>query len=128
MAGVSAALDSDRCSAVDAVRPRVRGGGLVGEGPLPTELTSLRAWVACIPDARPLEEEATLLERSRLTVEQTERHDDVLATPLERVHARLRVARFLSPEGGRRGIEFVDAARAAHEAGLLGYGSIIARR
>ena len=34
----------------------------------------------------------------------------------------------LSPDGARRGIELVAAARAAHEAGLLGYGSIIARR
>ncbi len=124
--------DKERAAAELArvLRPgaRLALSDMLVEGPLPTELTSLQAWVACIADARPLEEVATLLERSGLTVEQTVRHDDALATLLERVRARLRVARFLSPDGARRGIELIDAARAAYEAGLLGYGSIIARR
>lgn len=99
---------------------------------LPTELTSLQAWVACIADARPLEEIVALLERAGLAVETTERHDAALAALLERVDARLRTARLLGASlftgGISSGRELVGAARQALEQGTLGYGVIIARR
>jgi arsenite methyltransferase len=97
-------------------------------GRLPAEVTSLAGWVACVADARPLEEIADLLAGAGLTVEATERHDGALAELLERVEARLRLARLLLDGGVERGLELVGAARAALAAGTLGYGVVIARR
>jgi hypothetical protein len=96
---------------------------------LPPELTTLQAWVACVADARPLEEIATLLEQAGLEVEATERHDAALGVLLERVDGRLRLARMLEALAPiARGRELVAAAQAALAAGSLGYGVVIARK
>lgn len=98
---------------------------------LPPELTSLQAWVACIADARPLDEIASLLEEHGLIVETTECHDDALAAMLDRVDARLRLIRLLEVGlGGRagKGLELVAAARDALARRLLGYAVVVARR
>jgi len=99
---------------------------------LAPELTSLQAWVACIADARPLEELATLLGRAGLLVEEVERHDEALGRLLARVDGRLRAARLVGEpfvDGVvTRGHELVAAARAALARGDLGYGVVIARR
>ncbi len=95
---------------------------------LPAELTSLAGWIACIADARPLEEIAELLAGAGFTVEATERHDAALAKLLERVEARLRLARLLLDGGVERGLELAAAAREALSGGALGYGVVIARR
>lgn len=97
-------------------------------GQLPDSLTSLQAWVACIADARPLEEIAALLELAGLVVEATETHDGALAALLDRIEARLKVAALLDPQGVARGGELVSEARRALDRGLLGYGVVIARR
>lgn len=95
---------------------------------LPAELRSLEARVACLGDARSLDELASLLRDAGLAVELAERHDDELAAMAERVEARLRVARtFL---GGL--VEpLLGLARAAREAiadGAIGYAVVIARK
>lgn len=99
---------------------------------LALQLTSLQAWVACIADARPLDEIASLLADGGLTVETTERHDDALGAMLDRVHARLKVARLLGAglSGDRAGEarELVAAARDALARGVLGYAVLVARR
>lgn len=99
---------------------------------LPPELTSMQAWVACVADARPLEEIALLLERGGLVVEATERHDDALAAMLDRVDARLRTARLLGAglfgDGVASGRALVAAAQDSLARGLLGYGVVIASR
>jgi arsenite methyltransferase len=95
---------------------------------LPESLTSLEAWVACVADARPLEQLAALLEHAGLLVEQTEPHDDALAGLLDRIEARLAVARLLGADGVARGRELVTEARRALERGALGYAVVIARR
>lgn len=99
---------------------------------LPRELTSLLAWVACIADARPLEEIASLLEDGGLVVDTTERHDHALAAMLDRIDSRLRFARLLGASlmGGRvaEGRELVAAAQDALARGLLGYAVVIAHR
>lgn len=98
---------------------------------LPPELTGLQAWVACIADARPLDEIAALLEDGGLIVEATERHDHELASMLDRVDARLRTARLLGAgllgDGVARGRELVAAAQDALARGLLGYAVVVAR-
>lgn len=99
---------------------------------LPPELTSLQAWVACIADARPLDEIASLLEGGGLVVETTERHDDELGLMLDRVDARLRTARLLGVglfgDGLENGRALVAAAQGALAEGLLGYAVVVARR
>jgi hypothetical protein len=99
---------------------------------LPAELTSVHAWIACIADARPLAEVAALLERSGLTVEDLEQHDAALNALLDRVDARLGLARLAGEtfvgDGVRRGRELVRVARTALAAGVLGYAVVVARR
>jgi len=99
---------------------------------LPPELTSMQAWVACIADARPLEEIASLLEDGGLVVETTERHDHQLAAMLDDVDARLRTAGLLGvglfSDGIAKGRELVVAAQESLARGLLGYAVVIARR
>jgi arsenite methyltransferase len=95
---------------------------------LPESLRSLPAWVTCVGDARPLGEIADLLETAGLVVEQTEAHQDALASLLDRVDARLKVAALLDARGVARGSELVGEARRALERGLLGYGVVIAHR
>jgi arsenite methyltransferase len=73
----------------------LRPGGRLGfvdllrSGPLPAELGSLAAWVACIGDARPLEEYLALLEDAGLRIDLVERHDHALAELVEMVRTRL---------------------------------------
>jgi arsenite methyltransferase len=95
---------------------------------LPDELRSLEAWVACLGGAQPLEEVATLLVDAGFVVERTERHDAALTDLVERVQDRLRAARFLVGDAASRGLELTRAARAAIDAGSLGYAAFEARR
>lgn len=99
---------------------------------LPEQLTTLQAWVACIADARPLDEIAALLEEGGLVVETVERHDHELGTMLARVDARLKAARLMGAgllgDGVTRGRELVAAAQQALSQDVLGYGVVIARR
>ena len=101
---------------------------------LPPELSGLAAWIACIADARPLDEVADLLASVGLVVESAAAHDAALGEMVERVEARLVAARILGgPVAvlGDRLDEALVIARAAKEAvagGDLGYGAIVARR
>lgn len=102
---------------------------------LPAELTGLGAWIACVADARPLTDVASLLEEAGLSVESTEEHDRLLKDIVSRVEARLRVARLAQPQLGddvangiARGIALVPAVQAAIADGALGYGVVVARR
>jgi SAM-dependent methyltransferase len=95
---------------------------------LPPSLASLQAWVACIADARLLDEIATLLERAGLAVEETAQHNDALAAMLDRIEARLSVAAMVAPEAIAAAGALLGQARGALESGLLGYGVVIASR
>jgi arsenite methyltransferase len=99
---------------------------------LAPELTSLQSWIACIADARPLAELATLLGRAGLIVEDVERHDDALERLLQRIDGRLRAAPLVGAsflDGVvTRGHELVAAACESLARGDLGYGVVIARR
>lgn len=95
---------------------------------LPASLASLQAWVACIADARPLDEIAALLERAGLVVEQAEPHDQALADLLDRIEARLQVAAMLAADAVADGRALLGNARDALAARTLGYGIVIARR
>jgi arsenite methyltransferase len=94
---------------------------------LPPSLGSLQAWVACVADARPLEGIADLLETAGLVVEQTEAHDDALASLVDRIEARLKVAAMLAGDFAIAH-ELLHDVRRALDRGLLGYGIVVARR
>lgn len=101
-------------------------------GALPVALRSLDAYVACLGGALPLEEIAELLREAGLAIESVVRRDDVVTELLDRVAARLRVARLVG-EGPLaahvdRAWTILEAARDALRAGILGYGVVIARR
>jgi SAM-dependent methyltransferase len=102
---------------------------------LPAALRTLEGWIACLADARALDELAAILDAAGLEVELTRRHDDALSELLDRVEARLRAAGVL---GGalpgdlrgpiERGLDMAAAAREALAAGSLGYASMVAHR
>jgi SAM-dependent methyltransferase len=58
-------------------------------GPLPTELEGLFAWVACIADARPVNEYVDYLETAGLGKPQIEYHDEALAEMVRDIQGRL---------------------------------------
>lgn len=98
---------------------------------LPGSLRTLDGWVACLADARPLSGLVELLGGAGLVVEVVERHDAALAHLLDRVDARLRLARAGLASGGdsgliERGIELVAAAQESLELGILGYAVVVA--
>ncbi len=96
---------------------------------LPDRLRALDAHIACVAGARPLEALAALLADAGLAVIRIERHDDALAVLLDRVEARLRIARVVAsaPElDVRTGLELVGEARTAMARGVLGYGVVVA--
>jgi hypothetical protein len=103
---------------------------------MPGELRTLDAWIACVGDARSLEELAALIDAAGLAVVSCERHDDAVGALLDRADARLRLARALhrggaaTPSAGsiERGLRVVHAARRATDDGALGYGVVLARR
>jgi SAM-dependent methyltransferase len=102
---------------------------------LPPELSGLGAWVACVADARPLDELAALLEGAGLVIEQVEDRSTLVRDVVDRIEARLRLARFLEPQlaaelaaGIAQGLALVPVARAAIADGALGYGVVVASR
>ncbi len=120
------------------LRPGGRAGlsdVTVSPGGLPPELTGLAGWVACLADARPLEEYATLLGDAGLEAITLERHDHALITMIEQVRARLSALRSVARSSNAlRGVDFGQAlelteqAAAAAQRGYVGYGLLVARR
>ncbi|WP_027943931.1 class I SAM-dependent methyltransferase [Amycolatopsis taiwanensis] len=107
----------------------------IAESRLPEELTTLAAWVACIADARPLAEYATILEQAGLRVVHTEAHDPAIARMIDEIDARVRVLRMTaSARLAEAGVD-VDAvlryaalAKQAVADGLIGYALLVAEK
>jgi arsenite methyltransferase len=99
---------------------------------LPEELRTAAARVACVADARTEDEYIALLEATGSEVLARERRDADLVAMIDRIEARLRVARMLVAPGEQRGrvreaIELARLARAAAERSTLGYALLVAR-
>ena len=99
---------------------------------LPAALRTAAAQVACVADARSVEEYVALLRDAGCEPLAIEAHDAELRAMADRVEARLRVARMVAPPGEQRERirEAATLARMAIEAiarGSLGYVLITAR-
>ncbi|MFP3899733.1 MAG: class I SAM-dependent methyltransferase [Acidimicrobiia bacterium] len=111
----------------------LRPGGRVGitdvwldPARLDPGLRGLAGRIACLADARPIDEVRGTLERAGLTVNRVERHDHALVETIERVAARLRALRLLDlpilrPFDLARAIDLAGRAAAAVERGEAGY-------
>lgn len=88
-------------AAAEAARV-LRSGGRLGltdvwlrPDRLDPELAGLAGRIACIADARPIDDTSALLEGAGFRIDTVERHDDALAVTVELVQARLRALRLL---------------------------------
>ncbi|MGE3272638.1 MAG: methyltransferase domain-containing protein [Chloroflexota bacterium] len=125
----------DKPTAARELARVVRPGGRLGlsdltrRGELPPELSGLLSWVACLGDARPVEEYAGLLEAAGFEPPIVERHDDALLDMARLVRRRLMAAELFAklgqvalPTGSLTDAQrMAEAAHIAVEAGQFGY-------
>jgi arsenite methyltransferase len=123
----------DKATAAAELARVIRPGGQVGitdiwldPTTLDPELQGLAGRIACIADARPIDEVRTILETAGLVVTNIERHDHALIDTIERVTDRLRAARLLKlpileSVDISRGIELAQRAADAVDGGDAGY-------
>jgi ubiquinone/menaquinone biosynthesis C-methylase UbiE len=117
------------------LRPQARIGlsDLTRSANLPAELQGLLAWVACIADARPVEEYVEFLREAGFDHIQVESHDEALTEMVRAIQGKLLGAELMSKLNGLDlpGVDFAQAkqlARAASDAvraGALGYATIM---
>ena len=133
-------LFPDKPRAVAELARVLRPGGCLALSDVVTEparlsvaFDGLAGWASCVADARPVDQVRALLTDAGFEVTHTDRHDDAIAQLIDRVEARLRLARRVASTVPQiaamapRGLELVAAARAALADGALGYATIVAR-
>lgn len=120
----------------------LRPGGRVGLSDLtrlaelPEELQGLLAWVACIADARPVEEYAAYLEAEGIRNVEVEKHDEALVEMVRSIQGKLLGAELMSKlqRVPLEGIDFnkakqlANAASNAVRARKLGYALVVGGR
>lgn len=132
----------DKVTAVSEMARVLRPGGRLGitdvaaeRSRLPVELTGITAWVACVADARPVDEYAALLESAGLRVRTTERHTQALTRMVTQIGARLDLLRIVArPRLEELGVDVdragpvLEAAHAAIRDGVLDYVLLVAEK
>ena len=114
---------------------RVGMSDLTRSGPLPQELEGLLAWIACIADARPVEEYAGYLNAAGFDVTTIEPHNNALAEMARDIQGRLlgielmvKLKKLDLPGADfEQAKQLARAAATAIQQGLLGYSLIVAR-
>ena len=104
-------------------RPCPAAGGRVGitdvaldQARLDDELKTLGAWVACLADARPLDEYVEILGAAGLHTTLTEHHDEGLARMIQQIDARLVAFKMVKVPA----LEAIDFDQARHRVALAG--------
>lgn len=132
----------DKRAAADEFARVLRPGGRVGisdltrSGLLPRELEGVAAWIACVADARPVDEYSALLASAGLAIGETEAHDDALVEFIEAIRSRLFAIEIMI---GLKKLELpgidlatakdiVRCALAAAKSGTLGYAIVTAAK
>lgn len=100
------------------------------------ELDDLLAWIACLGDARPLDDYVETLSGAGLSVSTVERHDEALAGLVRELRGKLLAAEVLNGLGklDLPAVDFGTAGRLARvaadavRAGRLGYALIVAAK
>jgi hypothetical protein len=102
---------------------------------LPPELSGLNARIACVADARPVNEYTDILAAAGLILTRTERHDAAIAAMLDQIEARLTLVRMTARDQAEAlGVDFdraptlIATARAAIDDGAIGYALITAQK
>jgi arsenite methyltransferase len=121
-----------------ALRPSGRVGlaDLTRAGPLPDGFNPLLAWIACLGDARPIEEYVAYLEQAGFALPTVEAHDEALRDLVREIRGKLLGAELLArlgkvdlPVGDlEQAKALAKAAVAAVDAGLVGYRLLWAQR
>lgn len=115
---------------------RVGMSDLTRAATLPPELTGLLAWIACIADARPVEEYASYLKSAGIGGVEIEPHDDALAEMVRDIQGKLLGAELMTKlkKLDLGGVDFTQAKRLAHAAAnavrvkTLGYAIVSGQR
>ena len=130
----------DKATAASEAARVLRPGGRLGltdvwlrPDRLDAQLAGLAGRIACIADARPIDDTRRVLERAGLAVDSIERHDDALAATVELVETRLRALRLLDlpllrTVNVRRGIELARQVGDVVARGDAGYFLLTAHR
>lgn len=132
----------DKTAAAAQFARILRPGGLAGitdvaitDAGLPSELTTVAAWVACIADARSVCDYTGILVGAGLHVRHVESHDQCLLNMIDRIDARITALRIAAPTlladhgvAPDAVLTYTRLARDAIEAGRIGYTLIIAQK
>jgi ubiquinone/menaquinone biosynthesis C-methylase UbiE len=130
-----------KSAAASEFRRVLKPGGQVGlsdltrRGEIPEGLQGLLAWIACIADARPLEDYVRYLAETGLTIQLVEQHDEALSDMVRDIQRKLLSTELLAKLNRLQLPEEIDleqakkmakAAKAAIEAHKFGYAVVTA--